>query len=114
MALSITKKLLSKSLDGKHYSSKTQTQQWIVIHNTGGGTASSAYNWFNNPSNQYQTSAHYCVDDTQIIQCLENNWKGHHTTGRGQEYNDKYTPAGADGVSNNNSIGIEVADWGGK
>ena len=114
MALSITKKLLSKSLDGKHYSSKTQTQQWIVIHNTGGGTASSAYNWFNNPSNQYQTSAHYCVDDTQIIQCLENNWKGHHTTGSGQKYNDKYTPAGADGVSNSNSIGIEVADWGGK
>ena len=113
MAISITKKLLSKSLDGSFYSSASQNNTWIVIHNTGGGTASSAYNWFNNPSNPNKTSAHYCVDDTQIIQCLENNWKGHHTTGSGQKYNDKYTPSGADGVSNSNSIGIEVADWGG-
>ena len=111
--MDITKKLLSSSLDGKHYSSSSQTQLWIVIHNTGGGTANSAYNWFNNSSNPYSTSAHYCVDDTQIIQCLEDNWKGHHTTGSGQEYNDKWTPAGSDGVSNSNSIGIEVADWGG-
>ena len=113
MALQVTKKLLSSSLDGKAYSSKSQTQLWIVIHNTGGGTASSAYNWFNNPQNG-KTSAHYCVDDTQIIQCLEDSWKGHHTRGDGVLYNDKYRPAGADGVSNSNSIGIEVADWGGK
>ena len=113
MTIQVTKKLLSSSLDGKHYSSKEQTQLWIVIHNTGGGTANSAYSWFNNPSNQYQTSAHYCVDDTVVIQCLEDNWKGHHTTGSGQKYNDKLTPSGADGVSNSNSIGIEVADWGG-
>ena len=113
MALQVTKKLLSSSLDGSHYSSKSQTQLWIVIHNTGGGTASSAYNWFNNPSNPYDTSAHYCVDDTQIIQCLEDNWKGHHAGGSGVKYNDKYRPSNSEECTNSNSIGIEVADWGG-
>lgn len=113
MALQVTKKLLSSSLDGSHYSSKSQTQLWIVIHNTGGGTASSAYNWFNNPSNPYKTSAHYCVDDTQIIQCLEDNWKGHHAGGSGVKYNDKYRPSNSEECTNSNSIGIEVADWGG-
>ena len=114
MALQVTKKLLSSSLNGSHYSSTSQTQQWIVIHNTGGGTASSAYNWFNNPSNTAKTSAHYCVDDTQIIQCLEDNWQGHHTRGDGAKYYDKYRPSNSGGCSNSNSIGIEVADWGGK
>lgn len=112
-SIQITKKLLSSSLDGSHYSSTPQTQQWIVIHNTGGGNAASAYNWFNNSSNPYNTSAHYCVDDIQIIQCLENNWKGHHTTGSGQQYNDEYTPSNATDCNNSNSIGIEIADWGG-
>lgn len=111
--LAVTRKILSSSLDGKHYSSKSQTQQWIVIHNTGGGTAESAYNWFNNPSNTYQTSAHYCVDDKQIIQCLEDNWKGHHAGGSGVQYNDKWRPSNSEDCTNSNSIGIEVADWGG-
>ena len=113
-SIQITKKLLSSSLDGSHYSSTPQTQQWIVIHNTGGGNASSAYNWFNNPSNTAKTSAHYCVDDTQIIQCLEDNWKGHHCGGSGIYYNDEYRPSNSEECTNSNSIGIEVADWGGR
>ena len=111
--INVTRKILSSSLDGKHYSSTSQTQQWIVIHNTGGGTASSAYNWFNNPSNPAQTSAHYCVDDKEIIQCLEDNWKGHHAGGSGVKYQDKWRPSNSEDCTNSNSIGIEVADWGG-
>ena len=111
--IAVTRKILSSSLDGKHYSSASQTQQWIVIHNTGGGTASSAYNWFNNPSNPYQTSAHYCVDDKEIIQCLEDNWKGHHAGGSGVKYQDQWRPSNSEDCTNSNSIGIEVADWGG-
>ena len=113
--ISVTKKLLSTSLNGKHYDATPGiTPQWIVIHNTGGGTASSAYNWFNNPKNPAQTSAHYCVDDTQIIQCLEDNWKGHHAGGSGVKYQDQWRPSNSEDCTNNNSIGIEVADWGGK
>ena len=112
--IAVTRKLLSSSLDGKHYySSPTITPQWIVIHNTGGGTAESAYSWFNNPSNQYHTSAHYCVDDRVIIQCLEDNWKGVHAGGSGVQYQDKWRPSNSEDCTNSNSIGIEVADWGG-
>ena len=112
--IAVTRKLLSSSLDGKHYySNPTITPQWIVIHNTGGGTAEGAYNWFNNPSNQYHTSAHYCVDDRVIIQCLEDNWKGVHAGGSGVHYQDKWRPSNSEECTNSNSIGIEVADWGG-
>lgn len=112
--IAVTRKLLSSSLDGKHYySNPAITPQWIVIHNTGGGTAESAYSWFNNPSNQYHTSAHYCVDDRVIIQCLEDNWKGVHAGGSGVQYQDKWRPSNSEDCTNSNSIGIEVADWGG-
>lgn len=113
--ISVTKKLLSTSLNGKHYDATPGiTPQWIVIHNTGGGDANSAYNWFNNPKNSAKTSAHYCVDDTQIIQCLEDNWKGHHAGGSGVYYQDQWRPSNSEDCTNNNSIGIEVGDWGGK
>ena len=115
MAMNITRKILSSSLDGKAYSSKTQTQQWIVIHNNAGNSASSSAGWFNNPQNGV-TSAHYCVDDSEIIQCLEDNWKGHHCggTGNGVYYQDKWRPSNSEDCINSNSIGIEVSDWQGK
>ena len=110
MAMNVTRKILSSSLDGKAYSSKSQTQQWIVIHNNAGNSASSSAGWFNNPQNG-KTSAHYCVDDSEIIQCLEDNWKGHHCGGDGVHYNDKWRPDNSTDCTNSNSIGIEVSDW---
>lgn len=107
---SIKKELMPASLEGKSYSKKDSANSWIVIHNTGGSsTAKSTANHFFNGAvvegKKVYTSAHYCVDDKEIYQILENTWKGHHAG------NPKSGMYGADrGASNNNSIGIEMCD----
>lgn len=109
----VIKKLLPDSLNGKAYKKSNNNIQWIVIHNMGGkengvykgGKNSSAYNWWSQGAGGANTSAHYCVDDKEIWQTLEDKWTGHHA---GKPKKGMY---GADrGASNSNSIGIEVAD----
>lgn len=90
-----------------------QTNSYIVVHNSAGGTAETVQNYFtecagpNAEAGRQNICAHYAVDDKTIIKMLEDNWNGQHTTGKGY-----YASWGnkAEGVNNSNSIGIEVAD----
>jgi N-acetylmuramoyl-L-alanine amidase len=74
--------------------------KYIVIHDTGnkrkGANAYAHYRYFN--SGNRRSSAHYFVDDKEIIQTVEdNNASWHCGDGKG-----KY------GITNHNSIGIEI------
>lgn len=100
------KSLTSISTYKENYEEKTTAPQWIVIHNMGGSNkASECVRYFNSGGDGRKVSAHYCVDDKEIIQYLKDTWTGHHagTPKPGQYGADK-------GCSNANSIGIEIAD----
>jgi N-acetylmuramoyl-L-alanine amidase len=84
------------------YGGALPTPTAIIIHFTGGATAQSSAEWFQNPA--AKASAHVIVDrDGSIIQCVpftrvafhagRSSWKGR---------------VGA----NNFTIGIEIANWG--
>ena len=77
--------------------------KFIVIHDTGNykDTALANANYFN--SGDRQASAHYFVDDTSIYQVVEENQAAWHC-GDGH---------GVYGISNHNSIGIEMCNSGG-
>ena len=99
----IIRKMMPDSLEGKFYSKKSQTQQYIVIHNTAGGDADSNVSWFHS-GNQPSTSIHFVCDDKKVYQLMELNWKAHHC-------GDKKDSAHANSpMSNSNTLGIEVAD----
>ena len=101
----VIKKLLPDNIAGKSYKKSNNNIQWIIIHNMGGGTNSGSYSWWAKGAGGANTSAHYCVDDKEIWQTLEDKWTGHHAGSPKKGY------YGADrGASNSNSIGIEVAD----
>ena len=78
----------------------TIVPRYIVIHDTGnrdrGANALANRNYFANHPNA-QASAHYVVDKNNIIQCLEDTWRGWHC---GDRYNPNY--------GNWNTIGIEI------
>lgn len=110
----VIKKLLPDSIAGKSYFKNNINVEWIVIHNMGGknnkgvyegGTNSGSYSWWSQGAGGANTSAHYCVDDKEIWQTLEDKWKGIHC---GPVRKGNY--AADRGCSNSNSIGIEVAD----
>ena len=101
----VVKKLLPDNMAGKAYKKSNNTIQWIVIHNMGGGTNQGSWSWWAKGAGGQNTSAHYCVDDKEILQCLEDKWTGHHAGSPRKGYY-----GGDRGASNNNSIGIEVAD----
>ena len=105
----VERKILPASLDGRCYSSRTQTNTWIVIHNVGGGGADSCYNTFSG-TNERNVSTHYTCDATKVIQMLENNWKGHHVNGG--SHCESWPDAFTSGATNSNSIGIEIGDKG--
>lgn len=95
-------KLMSDSLAGKSYKKVNNAKNFIVIHNMAGTSAGSLSYW-NSGAGGKHTSAHYCVDDKEIWQTLEDKWVAHHcgsATG----------PAGKRGCNNQTSIGIEIAD----
>ena len=98
--INIIRKIMPTSLDGKSYKSATQTNTYIVIHNTAGGTAATNVDYFHKGADGRNVSTHYVIDDKEVYQILENNWKGHHV-GDGD---------GSSGKTNSNTIGIEVAD----
>ena len=78
------KYLMPESLNGKSYMSTPQTNTWIVIHNTAGGTAKSNADYFRNGAEGRNVSTHYVLDHKEIYQLLEDNWKGIHCSGSGQ------------------------------
>lgn len=90
----------------------TQTNSYVVIHNTAGGTAKSVKDYFKSnttPSGErYGVFTHYVVDDKEIYQLLEDNWGAQHC-GEGGSHYAKWGD-GVSGISNSNSIGIEIAD----
>jgi N-acetylmuramoyl-L-alanine amidase len=92
--LNVTKKLI------KYNYSPGNDIKYIVVHDTGnkrkGADAYANYRYFN--SKDRKASAHYFVDDKEILQLVEDhNASWHCGDGKG-----KY------GITNHNSIGIEV------
>lgn len=92
---------INKQLININYSKGvTTTPKYIVIHDTDnrrvGSNAQANRDYFANHPNA-QASAHYTVDQSNIIQVLEDNWMGWHV-GDGRN-----TP-----IKNSNTIGIEL------
>ena len=96
-------------------SATTQSQQYIVIHNSAGGTAKTVADYFkqccgpNPEKGRSGVCAHYSVDHQEIVQILKDNWHGQHTKGNGHYAAwGSGLPVGT--CTNSNSIGIEIAD----
>ena len=94
---------VNKQLIDINYSKgQTITPKYIVIHDTdnrrAGADAMANRNYFANHPNA-NASAHYIVDDSNIVQALEDTWKGWHVGDGG---------VGAT-INNGNTIGIELA-----
>ena len=91
-----------KLIDINYSKGVTIVPKYIVIHDTDNraGTADAMANrdYFANHPNA-NASAHYIVDDSNIVQVLEDTWRGWHIGDGGN---------GAT-VQNSNSIGIELA-----
>ncbi|HDK7195086.1 TPA: amidase [Clostridium botulinum] len=90
---------IQKKLVRYNYSSSNNIQ-YIVVHDTGntgrGANANAHYNYFN--GGDRQSSAHYFVDDNNIIQIIE-DWNASWHCGDG---------GGRYEIGNHNSIGIEI------
>ena len=89
----------------------TQTNSYIVIHNTAGGTASSCKDWFNqclHGQGRDGVATHYTIDDKEGYQMLEDNWGAAHC-GSGNAHYASWGN-GVKGANNSNCLGIEVAD----
>lgn len=92
---------INEKLVKYNFSSRRGTPiKYIVIHDTGntskGSDANAHFSFFN--SADRQSSAHYFVDDTQILRIIRDEDKAWHCgDGKG-----KY------GITNENSIGIEI------
>jgi len=81
------------------------TPKYIIIHESGnpdkGANAIANRNYFANHP-EAQASAHFCVDDHSIVQCLELNQRGWHI---GVIYGH---PVNNPLATNSNTIGIEI------
>lgn len=90
---------IQKKLIGYNYSSGNDIK-YIVVHDTGntgaGANAMAHYNYFG--GGDRQASAHYFVDESNIVQIIE-DWNAAWHCGDGH---------GAYGITNHNSIGIEI------
>ncbi len=97
--MNITKKLIKYNFE-----KGGNSRQYIVIHDTGNYRNSAGalnnYNYFN--SGNVNASAHYFVDDTLILQVVEDYDRSWHA---GIKYGDN--PPRKE-VNNSNSIGIEI------
>ncbi|MGL5068880.1 MAG: SH3 domain-containing protein [Sarcina sp.] len=95
-------KVNKQLIDINYSKGVTISPKYIVIHDTdnrsAGADAMANRNYFANHPNA-NASAHYIIDDSNIVQALEDNWKGWHVGDGG---------TGAP-VQNGNSIGIELA-----
>ncbi|MGL4451822.1 MAG: SH3 domain-containing protein [Sarcina sp.] len=95
-------KINKKLIDINYSKGVTISPKYIVIHDTdnraAGADAMANRNYFANHPNA-NSSAHYIIDDSNIVQALEDTWKGWHVGDGGN---------GA-AIQNGNSIGIELA-----
>ena len=93
---------IEKRLISKNYSKGvTITPQFIVIHetdNTSVGANADAHFKYWNTYDKANSSMHFVVDDTKVLQLLELNQKAWHV-GDNNGYSN---------ITNNNSIGIEI------
>lgn len=104
--MKITKMFLSPTAKGRP--GKRIKPKGIVIHwtaNTGKGSdADNNRNYFNNLTDRF-ASAHYVVDDHQVVQCLPENEMAYHVGAK------EYKPGAVKGLSrypNDCTIGIEI------
>lgn len=96
----------------------TITPQYIVIHNTAGGTASSNADWFCNGAGGSGNCTQFITDDKEIYQIMPPTQKARHIQGSNTNggkgcaaWSNTLAPAMQQcGATNSNSIGIEVAD----
>ena len=96
----------------------TITPQYIVIHNTAGGTASSNADWFCNGAGGSGNCTQFITDDKEIYQIMPPTQKARHIQGSNTSggkgcaaWSNTLAPAMQQcGATNSNSIGIEVAD----
>ena len=84
-----------------NFSSRNNTPiKYIVVHDTGntgkGADTNAHYNYFN--SADRQASAHYFIDDKQILRIIKDSDKSWHCGDGKGKYN----------ITNENSIGIEM------
>lgn len=96
MGIKINEKLIKYNFSSRDGASI----KYIVIHDTGntsaGANAERHYNYFN--TGDRQSSAHYFVDDFQILRVVKDSNKSWHCgDGRGKN-----------GITNENSIGVEM------
>lgn len=94
---------INKQLIDMNYSKGVTIQpKYIVIHDTDnrrkGANAMANRNYFANHPNA-NASAHYIIDDSNIVQALEDTWKGWHVGDGGNNAT----------INNGNTIGIELA-----
>lgn len=93
-------------IDKNFYRDLSIDPKYIVIHDTDnrayGAGAIANRNYFANHDDA-EASAHYIVDDKNIVQALEDNWFGWHI---GDKYKD--VKPNVPDAKNNNSIGIEI------
>ena len=92
---------INEKLVKYNFSKRTEGKiKYIVIHDTGnkrsGADANAHFNFFN--GGDRQSSAHYFVDDKQILRVVKDSDKSWHC-GDGR---------GLNGITNDNSIGIEM------
>jgi len=91
---------IEKKLIKYNFTANANNPYYIVVHDTGnttkGANALGHFNYFN--GGDRQASAHVFVDDSNILQLIEFNDKAWHV-GDG---------AGKYGITNGNSIGIEI------
>ena len=89
-----------KKLIKYNFYTKTNTPIYIVIHDTGnpsvGANAEMHYRYFNGGNRQ--ASAHFMVDDREILQLINIEDSAWHVGDGGNRY----------GINNKNSIGIEI------
>ena len=92
---------INEKLVKYNFSKRTEGKiKYIVIHDTGnkrsGADANAHFNFFN--GGDRQSSAHYFVDDKQILRVVKDSDKSWHC-GDGR---------GLNGITNENSIGVEM------
>ena len=96
----------------------TITPQYIVIHNTAGGTASSNAQYFVDGAGGSGNCTQFITDDKEIYQIMPPTQKAQHIQGSNTSggkgctaWSSTLAPAMQQcGATNSNSIGIEVAD----
>ena len=96
----------------------TITPQYIVIHNTAGGTAASNADWFAGGAGGSGNCTQFITDDKDIYQIMPPTQKARHIQGSNtsggkgcSSWASSNAPALSQcGATNSNSIGIEVAD----